>query len=92
MGPGATMTKHQPDIDVKQMSNVIRAWLRDLNPLLALVEDVLSQCHSQQEASSPLHESAQMLRPLIRQCRAQIPSEEMVLIWLRMLAEKQQPQ
>ncbi len=84
------MAKHQPDIDVKQMSNVIRAWLRDLNPLLALVEDALSQCDSQQDASSPLQKSVQMLLPLIRQCRAQIPSEEMVLIWLRTLAEKQQ--
>lgn len=86
------MTKRQPEMDIEQLSNLIRAWLRDLNPLLGLVDDVLSQCHSQQDASSPLHESVQLLRPLIRQCRAQIPSEEMVLTWLRMLAEKRQPE
>lgn len=83
------MNKEEAEIAAQQVSKVLRAWLRDLKQVLQLVDNVLSQCHSMQDVPTELRGTVHLLRPMIRQCRAQVPTDEMVGTWLRVVVEKE---
>ena len=76
--------------DVTEMATVTSAWLRDVGQLLRWAETVIE--HSQLVGDAPADVKAlvPLMLPMIRQCRSQVPTPEMIEAWLRSVAESRE--
>ena len=77
------MNSQMGDVGTGQVSAAVASWLNDVGQLLKCVQLVLD--HAQPAAGAPAEVGALMpqLSPLIRECRSQIPSADMIDVWVR---------
>ena len=73
-----------------QVSSQVVDWLRDLTRLLQCIERVVEQSRPNDDAPIEVTTLMPLLLPLIRQCRSQVPSEEMIEVWVREVQQKRQ--
>ena len=73
--------------DVAEMSSVMSTWLHDVGRLLHWVERVVENSEPSDDAPAEVRALLPMMLPMIRECRAQVPSSEMIEAWLRSVAE-----
>lgn len=65
-------------------------WLRDLARLLQCIERVVEQVEPSHDAPIEVKTLLPLLLPLIRQCRSQVPTDQMVEVWVRTIQERGQ--
>ncbi len=76
--------------DVTEMAAVTNAWLRDVGRLLQWVEQVIEHSQPLGDAPADVKALVPLMLPMIRQCRAQVPTSEMIEAWLRSVAESRE--
>jgi hypothetical protein len=81
-----TMTGEAAGQQVGEVSTAVTEWLQDVSRLLQCVQIVVEHAQPLDDAPAEVRGLIPLLPPLIRQCRAQVPTDEMVQAWLRFLA------
>ena len=72
--------------NVAEMSSVTSSWLHDVGRLLQCVERVIEHSQPAKDAPAEIGSLLPILLPMIRECRAQVPTSEMMEAWLRSFA------
>jgi tRNA U34 5-carboxymethylaminomethyl modifying GTPase MnmE/TrmE len=73
------------------ISSDVSAWLRELSALLGQVQVALEHVQPREGTSADVRELIDQLPAQIRQCRSQVPCEEMIRTWVRVSIEKDRP-
>ena len=66
-----------------EVSVAVSGWLQDVGRLLQSVQVVVENATPTHDAPAAVGAMLLELPPLIRQCRAQVPTAEMVEAWVR---------
>lgn len=82
------MTGELPDSGCAEISSTIADWLVDLGRLLQCVERVIENSRPMEDCPIEVKSLLPLLLPLIRQCRSQVPSEEMIEVWVRSVQQR----
>lgn len=73
---------------VDQVSGAVAEWVDQVGCFLGVLQVALEESRPRDDASAEVRALAGQLPALIRQCRAQVPTPEMIRIWVRTLSEK----
>ena len=73
------------------ISSDVSAWLRELSALLGQVQTALEHVQPRQGMPADVRELIEQLPAQIRQCRSQVPDEEMIRTWVRVAIERDRP-
>jgi hypothetical protein len=77
--------------EVGEVSLAVAAWVQQVGQFLGVVQAVLEQSQPHEDASAELRAVALQLPALIRQCRAQVPTPDMIHTWVQTLAAGPRP-
>jgi len=69
-----------------QVSTAVSEWLVDVGKLLQCVQLVVEHARPARDAPPEVGMLLPQLPAMIRQCRAQVPTDDMVAVWVRSLA------
>lgn len=69
-----------------QVSTAVSGWLVDVGKLLQCVQLVVENATPARDAPPEVGMLLPQLPAMIRQCRAQVPTGDMVAVWVRSLA------
>ena len=70
-----------------EVSGAVADWVEQVGRFLGVVQAALEQSRPREDASAEVRALAPQLPALIRQCRAQVPTPEMIRTWVQTLAE-----
>src|SRR5690349_19652196 len=73
--------------DVAEVSGAVAAWVEQMGQFLGVVQAALEQSRPREDATAEVRAVAGQLPALIRQCRAQVPTPDMIHTWVQTLAE-----
>lgn len=73
---------------VDRVSGAVADWVDEVGRFLGVLQTALEESHPRDDASAEVRALAGQLPALIRQCRAQVPTPEMIRIWVRSLSEQ----
>lgn len=73
---------------VDQVAGAVAEWVDEVGRFLGVLQVALEESRPTDDASAEVRALAGQLPALIRQCRAQVPTPEMIRIWVRTLSEK----
>jgi hypothetical protein len=76
--------------DIAEMAAVTNTWLRDVGRLLQWAETVIEHSQPLGDAPADVKALVPLMLPMIRQCRAQVPTSEMMEAWLRSVADSRE--
>jgi hypothetical protein len=69
----------------EQVSDAVAAWVEQVGRFLGVLQVALEQSDPRDDASAEVRALSGQLPALIRQCRAQVPTPEMIRTWVRSL-------
>jgi hypothetical protein len=69
----------------EQVSDAVAAWVEQVGRFLGVLQAALEQSDPRDDASAEVRALSGQLPALIRQCRAQVPTPEMIRTWVRSL-------
>ena len=69
----------------EQVSDAVAAWVEQVGRFLSVIQVALEQSDPRDDASAEVRALSGQLPALIRQCRAQVPTPEMIRTWVRSL-------
>lgn len=75
---------------VAEVSGAVAQWVEQVGRFLGVVQAALEQSRPKDDASAEVRAVAGQLPALIRQCRAQVPTPEMIHTWIQTLSEKRE--
>ena len=67
----------------EQVSWEVAEWVQELGRFLGVVQAALEQSRPKDDASDEVRALSGQLPALIRQCRAQVPTPEMIRTWVK---------
>jgi hypothetical protein len=70
---------------VEQVSDAVSAWVEQVGRFLGVLQVALEQSHPREDATAEVRALSGQLPALIRQCRAQVPTPEMIRTWVKSL-------
>ena len=73
--------------DVAEVSGAVAAWVEQVGQFLGVVQATLEQSRPREDATAEVRAVAGQLPALIRQCRAQVPTPDMIHTWVQTLVE-----
>lgn len=73
---------------VDQVSGAVAQWADQLGQFLGIVQVALEQSSPRDDASAEVRALSGQLPALVRQCRAQVPTPEMIRTWVKSLSEE----
>ena len=73
--------------DIAEVSGAVAAWVEQVGQFLGVVQATLEQSRPREDATAEVRAVAGQLPALIRQCRAQVPTPDMIHTWVQTLAE-----
>jgi hypothetical protein len=71
---------------VESVSLAVAGWVGDVGRFLGVLQTALEQSRPNDDASTEVRALAPQLPALIRQCRAQVPTPEMIRTWVKSLS------
>lgn len=74
-------------ISVEQVSGAVAAWVDQVGWFLGVLQVAIEESSPRDDASAEVRALAGQLPALIRQCRAQVPTPEMIRTWVRAVSE-----
>lgn len=77
------------DVSVDKVSGAVTEWVDQVARFLGVLQVALEQSRPRDDASEEVRALAGQLPALVRQCRAQVPTPEMIRTWVRHLSEEQ---
>jgi hypothetical protein len=78
-------------VSVDQVSGAVADWVDQVGRFLGVLQVALEESHPRDDASAEVRAMAGQLPALIRQCRAQVPTPEMIRTWVKTLSEEGGP-
>jgi hypothetical protein len=76
---------------VAEVSGSVSAWLADTSAFLGMLQETLQHVRPTDDAGADVNRRLAQLPVLLRQCRSQIPTPEMIQTWVSLLAEREEP-
>jgi hypothetical protein len=73
--------------DVVEVSVAVSAWVEQVGRFLGVVQAALEQSRPTDDATAEVRAVVGQLPALIRECRAQVPTPEMIHTWVQTLAD-----
>jgi hypothetical protein len=73
--------------EVVEVSGAVADWVEQVGRFLGVVHVALEQSRPCEDATAEVQALVVQLPALIRQCRAQVPTPEMIRTWVQTLAE-----
>ena len=77
--------------EIDEVSVAVSAWVEQVGRFLGVVQAALEQSRPSDDATAEVRAVVGQLPALIRQCRAQVPTPEMIQTWVQTLAESRAP-
>jgi len=72
---------------IAEVSGGVSQWLAETAALLALLQQTIEHVQPNQQAAPEVRQLIAQLPALVRQCRAQVPTPEMVQTWVRVVMD-----
>ena len=72
--------------EVVEVSGAVTDWVQQVGQFLGVVQAALEQSRPREDATAEVKALSLQLPALIRQCRAQVPTPEMIRTWVQTLA------
>ena len=79
-------------VSVDKVSGAVAEWVDQVGRFLGVLQVALEQSRPSEDASAEVRALSGQLPALIRQCRAQVPTPEMVRTWVKSLSDDDAPQ
>lgn len=76
------------DPTVDKVSGAVAEWVDQVGRFLGVLQTALEESRPKDDASAEVRALSGQLPALIRQCRAQVPTPEMIRIWVKTLSEE----
>ena len=73
--------------EVVEVSGAVADWVEQVGRFLGVVQAALEQSRPREDATAEVRALVVQLPALIRQCRAQVPTPEMIRTWVQTLAD-----
>ena len=75
-------------MSVEKVSGAVTEWVDQVARFLGVLQVALEQTRPKDDASDEVRALAGQLPALVRQCRAQVPTPEMIRTWVKTLSEE----
>ena len=72
---------------VDKVSWAVSEWVDQMGRFLGVLQQALEQSSPREDASAEVRALSGQLPALIRQCRAQVPTPEMIRTWVKAVSE-----
>ena len=72
----------------ERVSDAVTEWVDQVGRFLGVLQVALEQSRPSEDASAEVRALSGQLPALIRQCRAQVPTPEMIRTWVKTLSEE----
>jgi hypothetical protein len=69
------------------VSVAVNTWVEHVGQFLAVLQKTLEETRPNEDASAEVRALVGQLPAIVRECRAQVPTPEMIRTWIRSLAE-----
>ena len=76
---------------ITEVSGAVAEWVEQVGRFLGVIQLALEQSRPNDDASAEMRALSGQLPALIRQCRAQVPTPEMIRTWVKTLTEGNVP-
>jgi len=73
--------------EIAEVSLAVSQWVEQVGGFLVVVQAALEQSRPREDATAEVLAVVGQLPALIRQCRAQVPTPEMIRTWVQSLAD-----
>jgi len=73
--------------EIRDVSVAVSQWVEQVGKFLGVVQATLEQSRPREDATAEVLAVAGQLPALIRQCRAQVPTPEMIQTWVQTLSD-----
>ena len=73
---------------VETVSEAVSEWVGQVGRFLGVLQAALEQSRPKDDASAEVRALAGQLPAMIRQCRAQVPTPEMIRTWVKTLSDE----
>ena len=77
---------------IAEVSGAVTEWVEQVGRFLGVLQVALEHSRPNEDASAEVRALTGQLPALIRQCRAQVPTAEMIRTWVKSLTEGNLPQ
>jgi hypothetical protein len=74
-------------MSVDKVSGAVSDWVEQVGRFLGVLQVALEESRPRDDASAEVRALCGQLPALIRQCRAQVPTPEMIRTWVKALSE-----
>src|SRR3982751_5669309 len=92
MSGSADMVGGTPGTGIAEVSGAVTEWVEQVSRFLGVLQVALEQSRPNEDASAEMRALSGQLPALIRQCRAQVPTPEMIRTWVKSLSDDESPQ
>ena len=75
-------------VPIDEVSGAVTEWVDQVGRFLGVLQVALDQSRPKDDASAEVRALSSQLPALIRQCRAQVPTPEMIRIWVKSLSDE----
>jgi hypothetical protein len=75
-------------VPIDQVSGAVAEWVDQVGRFLGVLQVALEESRPKDDASAEVRALSGQLPALIRQCRAQVPTPEMIRIWVKSLSDE----
>lgn len=73
--------------EVAEVCVAVSEWVEQVGRFLGVVQAAIEQSHPRDDATAEVRAVVGQLPALIRQCRAQVPTPEMIQTWVQTLTD-----
>ena len=70
-----------------KVSDAVTEWVDQVAQFLGVLQVAIEQSRPREDASAEVQALAGQLPALVRQCRAQVPTPQMIRTWVKTLSE-----
>ena len=84
--PGDEQFSPRGAASVDKVAGAVTDWVDQLGRFLGVVQAALEQSRPSEDASAEVRALSAQLPALVRQCRAQVPTPEMIRTWVKTLS------
>ena len=76
---------------IAEVSGAVAEWVEQVGRFLGVLQVALEQSRPSDDATAEMRALSGQLPALIRQCRAQVPTPEMIRTWVKTLTDDKLP-
>ena len=79
-----------PSTAAAEVSVAVNTWVEQVGQFLAVLQAALEETRPKDDASAEVRALVRQLPAILRECRAQVPTPEMIRTWVRSVSESEQ--